>query len=229
MKTFVITTLFALTMLGAGCASRELKTSPTPSVPQSQSRSPSILAASATATQQEATMVSSASTSSTFALPLEGALARVTKKPFGLYVTPQNSPVQPERFRGYHVGTDFETTPEEKDAAVTVHAICDGPLALKKWATGYGGVAVQRCTIDHADVTVIYGHLKLASSTTAVGTVMHAGEAFAILGKGYSTETDGERKHLHLGIHKGKTISILGYVQSKASLSAWIDPMSVLK
>jgi hypothetical protein len=37
-----------------------------------------------------------------FVAPLDRASGRVTKKPFGIFVTPQNSPVQPERFRGFH-------------------------------------------------------------------------------------------------------------------------------
>ncbi|MDP1845177.1 MAG: hypothetical protein Q8L09_00330 [Candidatus Moranbacteria bacterium] len=44
------------------------------------------------------------------------------------------------------------------------------------------------------------------------------------MGKAYGAETDGERKHLHLGIHKGAGVNILGYVQSKAELSGWLDP-----
>ena len=33
---------------------------------------------------------------------------RITKKPFGIFITTQNSPVQPERFSGYHTGVDVE-------------------------------------------------------------------------------------------------------------------------
>jgi hypothetical protein len=163
------------------------------------------------------------------ALPLPDALSRVTKKPFGIFITPANSPVQPEYFRGYHTGTDFETLPNEQEIDVPVSAICDGTLVMKKWATGYGGVAVERCTVDGQPVTVIYGHVRRSSVSPNAGDAMKAGEAFAVLGKGFSTETDGERKHLHLGIHKGTSISILGYVQKKSDLNQWIDPMSVLQ
>jgi hypothetical protein len=51
-------------------------------------------------------------------------------RPFGIYITKQNSPVQPERFTGYHAGTDFETFPEEKDTDVVINAICDGKLSM---------------------------------------------------------------------------------------------------
>jgi murein DD-endopeptidase MepM/ murein hydrolase activator NlpD len=161
--------------------------------------------------------------------PLTNALERVTKKTFGLYVTRKNSPVQPERFAGYHCGVDFETTLEEKDTDVVVNAICDGPLALKKTASGYGGVAVQRCRLGAEDVTVIYGHLRLTSVTANVGDALKSGQRLGLLGTGFSKETDGERKHLHLGIHKGKDISISGYVQTKAELVHWIDALTILR
>ncbi|MFZ2804162.1 MAG: peptidoglycan DD-metalloendopeptidase family protein [Patescibacteria group bacterium] len=160
--------------------------------------------------------------------PLPDALSRVTKKTFGLYVSPTDSPVSPERFTGYHTGVDFETTPAEQNIDVHVSAVCDGPLLLKEWASGYGGAAVQKCTLDKQVVTIIYGHLLETSITPKVGDQMKAGEQFAVLGKGYSQETDGERKHLHLGIHKGSSINILGYVQNKSNLSGWLDALDYL-
>jgi murein DD-endopeptidase MepM/ murein hydrolase activator NlpD len=155
--------------------------------------------------------------------PIERAGDRVTKKPFGVFITPGGSPVQPERFSGYHTGTDFETFPEEADTDVAIHAICPGNLIAKISVSGYGGVAIQNCLIDNSPVTVLYGHLKLASIIPNVGEKLNAGDTIGILGKGYSIETDGERKHLHLGIHKGTAINYLGYVQNKSDLSSWID------
>ncbi len=195
---------------------------------QAASSTPPQLSASSSASSAQP-LSHPASQPSSLDFPLANALARVTKKPFAIFITPATSPVQPERFRGYHTGTDFETFPGEQGIDVPVSAICDGTLVMKKWATGYGGVAVERCTIDGQPVTVVYGHLKLASVTPKVGDAMKAGQTFAVLGKGFSTETDGERKHLHLGIHKGTTIDILGYVQKKSDLSQWIDPMTVLQ
>jgi hypothetical protein len=162
-------------------------------------------------------------------LPISGALARVTKKPFGIYVSPQNSPVSPEHFIGYHTGVDFETTPAEQNSDVAVYAICDGPLILKKIATGYGGVAVQACTINKEAVTIIYGHLRLTSVTAVLNKSLSKGEQIGFLGKGYSTETAGERKHLHLGIHRGSAVDLLGYVQNKNQLSGWINFISLIK
>jgi murein DD-endopeptidase MepM/ murein hydrolase activator NlpD len=161
--------------------------------------------------------------------PIADALARISKKPFGIYVRPGHSPVSPERFTGYHTGVDFETYASETDAVVPVYAICTGTLAIKEMARGYGGMAVQRCKISGQDVTVVYGHIKLASVVTKVGDKLSAGEQLAILGKGYSTETAGERKHLHLGIHKGTVINTSGYVSTAAQLSGWIDVEQLLK
>ena len=134
--------------------------------------------------------------------PLERARERITKKPFGIYITPANSPVQPERFRGYHTGTDFEIFDDEKDSDVAVSAICTGPLISAERVSGYGGVAVQSCTINGDPVTVLYGHIKLASVKAESGDSLAAGVPLAVLGQGGTSETDGERKHLHLSIKK---------------------------
>lgn len=158
-----------------------------------------------------------------FTEPINNALSRVTKKPFGLYVSPNQSPISPERFTGYHTGIDFETTSTEADIAVPIYAVCNGVLLQKETTTGYGGVAVQSCMLNGQPITVIYGHIKLSSVSAAVGQPLLSGQPIAILGAGYSPETDGERKHLHLGIHKGSAINILGYVQSQTDLSSWID------
>ena len=161
--------------------------------------------------------------------PINSALTRITKKPFGIKVSPSNSPVSPEKFSGYHTGVDFETLPDEQNTDVNIYAVCTGPLVLKKYASGYGGVAVQQCKINNMIVTIIYGHLKLTSIIPAIKHNLKQGDKIGILGKGYSSETDGERKHLHLGIHKGASINLLGYVQNQTSLNQWIDAETLLK
>ena len=70
-------------------------------------------------------------------LPLDRALERITKKPFGLFVEPANSPVDPEKFKGFHNATDFEIFDNEIDANVTFSAICDGKLLQKRTVNGY--------------------------------------------------------------------------------------------
>jgi hypothetical protein len=160
--------------------------------------------------------------------PLDRLTERVTKKFFATKVSPINSPVQPERFSGYHTAIDFETFSDEVDTVVTVKAVCTGKLLQRRTATGYGGVVVQACTYNNQPVTVIYGHLDINSVIPKIGATIQVGQALGNLGKGFSSQTDGERKHLHLGIHKGSTGSILGYVTKQSDLSAWIDPLTIL-
>lgn len=159
-----------------------------------------------------------------FKAPLDRISERVTKKPFGIYITPATSPVQPERFRGYHTGTDFEIFSEELNIDISIKAVCSGKLLLKKYVSGYGGVAVESCELENNPITVIYGHLKLSSISLEEGNLINVGDAIGILGKANSAETDGERKHLHLGFHKGEEVNIWGYVNSKSDLSSWLDP-----
>lgn len=156
------------------------------------------------------------------------AKARVTKKPFGIFITPKASPVQPERFSGYHTGADLEINPDELNVAVAVSALCDGRLLVARNASGYGGVAVESCVLENQPVTVVYGHIDLSSIKSKVGDQLSKGEFLANLGDAYSSRTDGERKHLHLAIHKGNAVNILGYVQAKSQLGGWIDPMAYL-
>jgi hypothetical protein len=154
--------------------------------------------------------------------PIGNADARVTKKPFGIYITPADSPVSPERFTGYHTGTDFEILPGEENSKVPFNAICTGKILQKRTASGYGGVLVQSCTYQNQPITVVYGHIELASITKGVGDSLAQNEQIGYLGQPPS-ETDGERKHLHLGIHKGSAVNIAGYVTKQSDLSGWLD------
>ena len=178
--------------------------------------------------------VSSASSSShnseTEALssPISRAAERITKKPFGIHITPSSSPVQPERFSGYHTGTDFETFSEEQESRIQISAICNGTVRFRGWMKGYGGVLIQNCTVQDQPVTVLYGHLNIDSISQNIGSSLTAGSVIGQLGKGFSQETDGERKHLHLGVHRGTAVNYRGYVQTKEELNAWIDPTELL-
>lgn len=160
-----------------------------------------------------------------FSWPMTDAASRVTKKPFGLLIDPKHSPVENDRFSGYHVGVDFETTPEEADIDVPVFAICDGPLVLKQFAKGYGGMAVQSCELNDEPVSIIYGHLDLASIQAIAGDVLVQGQQLGLLGQGHSPETDGVRKHLHLGVYTGSTLDIHGYVKTETETNQWLDAM----
>ncbi|MFA6215625.1 MAG: M23 family metallopeptidase [Patescibacteria group bacterium] len=160
--------------------------------------------------------------------PIKDASSRVTKKPFGLKVSPSNSPVQPERFSGYHTGVDFETFSGEADSVVAIKAACSGTVIYKQRVSGYGGVFIQSCELETKPVTVLYGHLAISSISLKIGDKVAAGELIGNLGQGFSAETDGERKHLHLGIHQGKNIDLRGYVQKPEELSQWLDITKLL-
>lgn len=159
--------------------------------------------------------------------PLPNAKSRVTKKPFGIFITPENSPVQPDKFTGYHTGVDFEIVNDEYNRDVIVYTICNGPLKRKGTASGYGGYAVQQCQINDQIIEVVYGHLAIDSISASANDRLQAGQSLGRLGE-QGTETDDARKHLHLGIRKGTTINILGYVTDEEDLEDWINPSDLI-
>lgn len=161
---------------------------------------------------------------SMFQSPLTQAGERVTKKPFGILIIPETSPIQPERFSGYHTGADFEVFPEEPKDDVTVSAVCAGTIIQRGRISGYGGVVTQSCQFNGEAITVLYGHLRLSSIQLDIGDTVGWGEDVGLLGTDRSAETDGERKHLHIAFHKGSEINLKGYVAIGAELSNWIDP-----
>ncbi len=165
------------------------------------------------------------STSGMFGSPISDPVWRVTKKEFWTYVTPTNSPVSQEKFTGYHVGTDFEIMAWEEDEDITIEAICDGPVIYKNWTTGYGGTIVQSCMLDGQSVTVLYGHLDMESITLAIGDELDEGDNIGLLGAGMTEKTDGERKHLHLSIHKWTDLNLRWYADTSSSINDWLDPM----
>lgn len=156
--------------------------------------------------------------------PVADFKTRITKKPFGLFVEPNNSPVQPEKFSGYHTGVDVEYGDVKEE--VPVKTIADGKIIHAGTAQGYGGVVAIQYEIDNQAIVAIYGHLDPAALPDA-GTTVKAGDTIGRLGDGFTPETDGERKHLHLSLHKGTTLNIRGYVQNQSELSDWLDPLSI--
>lgn len=173
---------------------------------------------------QSNTIASTATPISTYAEPVVDFKSRVTKKPFAIYVTPQSSPVQPERFTGYHTGADAEYQDIASD--VPVYAIADGTVVLSETASGYGGVFMISFDLNGAKHTALYGHIR-PSSLPKVGSSIKKGQQLALLGTGYSSETDGERRHLHFAVLADNSLNIKGYVQNKSELSSWIDPLTL--
>jgi murein DD-endopeptidase MepM/ murein hydrolase activator NlpD len=94
--------------------------------------------------------------------PVREFTSRITKKSFGTYVQPGNSPVSPEKFTGFHTGVDVEFADYPAEA-IEIHSIADGLVIYSGQAQGYGGVvAIQHRLNDQAYVAV-YGHLDLSS------------------------------------------------------------------
>lgn len=163
-----------------------------------------------------------------FNIPLSQFSERQIKKPFGIYITQQNSPIMPERFQGFHTGVDFEVFQNELGEDVDVRAICDGSIRVRQSIDGYGGVVVQECMINGEDVTVLYGHVDLDSVQNGLNDDIAYGDIIGLLGSHNSFQTDGERKHLHLSIYRGKEVDVRGYVSKKNELNLWIDPCDIL-
>jgi len=177
-----------------------------------------------TITQSPALTPSATPAPSDFATPVADFAPRITKKPFGIYITRQNSPIQPERFSGYHTGADAEYEDASED--VPVYAIADGNVVLSETASGYGGVFMISFDLNGSQHTALYGHIR-PSSLPKVGTTFNMGDQLGLLGTGYSSETDVERRHLHFAILSDDRLDIKGYVQSKSELSGWIDPPTI--
>jgi murein DD-endopeptidase MepM/ murein hydrolase activator NlpD len=159
---------------------------------------------------------------STFIEPIAEFKSRITKKPFGIYVSPKNSPVHPEKFTGYHTGVDVEYEDNLND--VPTFAINDGEIAYSGYVNGYGGVIVLRTVLNEKRYMVLYGHLN-TQSMVRQGSHVAKGQTLGILGKGYSQETDGERKHLHFSIYNDDSINFHGYVSTKKELESWNNPL----
>ncbi len=162
--------------------------------------------------------------------PLDQAVNRPMPLNFGLHVTtdPAENPIDPpEAFAGYHAAIDYEVSAEELDAEVPVYAICGGEVVYSGFAEGYGGLLVHRCRIRSQMVTVLYGHL-VREGLPKVGETVTAGQKIAILAPARSPDSGGNRKHLHLGIHRGRGVDIRGYVQSEEELEDYMNPADVL-
>ena len=153
---------------------------------------------------------------SEYVLPVKNFKEGITKKPFGIYITPKNSPVAPEKFQGFYTGVDIEETQGE---IIPVLAIADGEVIYSGWVVGYGGVLGLK--IDK--YLVLYGHLN-ADTIPKVGTKVVRGQQLGYLGKGNTKETDFERQHLHFGILKSGRFDLRGYVQSQNDLENWLNP-----
>ena len=156
--------------------------------------------------------------------PMPDAPARITKKPFGIFIDPETSPIQPERFSGYHTGADYEVAKNEINKDVPIFAICGGQITQKIIVEGYDGVITQECLDETIPYSVVYGHVNLTNIQNKEGDYISPGQTIAILGNNFSDETDNERKHLHLSIVKNISSDLRGYISNQSQLQNWFDP-----
>lgn len=171
---------------------------------------------------QNSTISAIPTANKTLVEPVTNFKSRITKKPFGIYITLENSPVQPENFTGYHTGIDVEY--EDITDNVPIIAVANGKIVYSGFVSGYGGTIIEEIDLDGSKHNILYGHLRPDSLPT-VGTTVKQGNQIAILGTGYTRETDNERKHLHFAILSNNRIDLKGYVQNQLDLQNWLNPL----
>ena len=154
------------------------------------------------------------------ALVIDQAQERIKENSFGSF----------RQNKGYYTGIAFEAFEEEREGKVVpIYVFCEGTLVEKRFAIGYGGIAIQECVLEGQTVHVLYGHVDLKSIEFNIGDELTPGTRLGNLGDHESAETDGAAKQLHFAIHKGIKPDIRGYVQTKEELIEWIDPSTYLK
>jgi murein DD-endopeptidase MepM/ murein hydrolase activator NlpD len=121
----------------------------------------------------------------------------------------------------------MEILPGEENNPVPVYAIGSGTVTFVGPVAGYGGVILEKLASD--SFTVLYGHVNYLASSIKVGDQVAGGRQLTILGNAFSSQTGGERKHLHLGLYKGSGEYFRGYEATMAGLTDhWLDPLVFL-
>jgi len=164
--------------------------------------------------------------------PLESFPERQSLKKFGQLITPEfyldQESLFPNKFLGYHAGMDLEIFTDELNKKVPVFAVSEGTILYYGNVQGYGGVILEH--ISDQNLIVLIGHLNLHDINLGVEDQVKSGQKIAYLGDAFSTDSGGERKHLHLGIYKGTDIYFKGYETDKNILnSKWLNPDAFLK
>ncbi|MCH8986727.1 peptidoglycan DD-metalloendopeptidase family protein [Patescibacteria group bacterium] len=159
-------------------------------------------------------------TTTGLALVIDQAQERIGENSFGIF----------KENKGYYTGVAFESfEDEQKGKEVPVYVFCEGLLVEKRFAIGYGGIAIQECILEGQTVYVLYAHMDIESIEFNIGDELAPGTRLGNLGDHESAETAGATKQLHFAIHKGIKPDIRGYVQTKEELTEWIDPQIYLK
>lgn len=161
-----------------------------------------------------------ASLEGNYTYPVQNYLTQRTLKTYGQFIAPDSG----DRFSGYHTGDDVEV--DDVSVEVPVNALIASTVVRKQYVSGYGGVVVLEFEDNNIVYHALYGHLDLDSVTAVVGDTIPGGEEFGVLGDHESTETDGERKHLHFGIYQfSGTERFAGYVEQESDLVLWENPV----
>ena len=135
----------------------------------------------------------------------------------------------PNTFLGYHAGVDLESFDNEKadKVLVPVYAITNGTIIYKGNLKGYGGVILLR--LNGINNVALYGHVKLPAELN-VNDKITVGTKLTHLGDNFSSETSGERKHLHFAILKGSDLYFRGHEPNEFNLNKqWEDPIKFLQ
>lgn len=158
--------------------------------------------------------------------PITNYTLRKGLRDFGKLVTPGDAESLDcgAAFSGYHTADDLEIFPAEADLSVPVFAFADGTVSEVQTVSGYGGLLVLKSQVEGMNYNAYYGHLDLTTVAKKAGQAVSSGEKIAELGKGCSSESGGERKHLHFGISKGEWLDYRGYVETASELENWLDP-----
>lgn len=161
--------------------------------------------------------------------PISNYEKRLTFRRFGQTVTTNDMPTCGFPFQGIHNGDDLEAYEYEAKTIVPVYAVSQGKVVFKNYVDGYGGLLVIQTQLDNQDVLLNYGHVNISTAKVALDETVLPGQEIAFLGEGCSSETNGERKHLHFAIHKGTTLDLKGYLQTPEELENWFNPVELLK
>lgn len=164
--------------------------------------------------------------------PVEDYNERLTVKKFGQNIDANfyrgKEAFFPTKFFGLHAADDLEIFLGEEDEDVPVYAVAGGTVSFMGSVIGYGGVIL--ISIGGENLTVLYGHIGLRDTEVKTGATVKPGQLIAYLGKGFSSETSGERKHLHFALQKSKNQYFRGHEPSQASLNKnWINPQNFLR
>lgn len=159
-----------------------------------------------------------------YAYPMQNYTTHKTRKVFGQYIDPSSD----DRYSGYHTGDDIEAT--DITIEIPFFALTDAIVLRKETISGYGGVLILEFVDSGITYQALYGHVDISSITVEVGDTVSAGQRLGVLGDDQSTETDGERKHLHFAIYPA-TGSVLyaGYTTNDADLQQWVNPSDFLR